>query len=172
MYHEGTKLKLGVTTIILPLVMAISAIAKSEETSSLIISIANSSGYDCELISLDYHDCKVTQNAIPQLIQNNSEKFFWIADKAYGFYSRKNENTVTYQCGTDIVKIHSVLEGHCGSKPYGTIDKKNYDNVLLEYNATPSACSNESSGYIMWRIKPSLKKESLALTSNDESESN
>ena len=99
-------------------------------------------------------ECKVIQNAMPQLIPNNSEKNFWIADRAYGFYSRKNENTLKYRCGLDTFTIHSVQQGHCGSKPYGDITGTNLQQVEIEYDAIPGRCANESSGYIMWRIKP------------------
>lgn len=155
MYKEKSILTAIITALVTLLVTdPCHAGTSHESTNILIISIANTSGHHCELISLNDHECQVIQNAMPQLIPNNSEKNFWIADRAYGFYSRKNENTLKYQCGTDTFAIHSVQQGHCGSKPYGDVTATNLHEVEIEYDAIPGRCSNESPGYIMWRIKP------------------
>ncbi|MEC8882351.1 MAG: hypothetical protein VX737_03630 [Pseudomonadota bacterium] len=155
MYKEKSILSL----VMLAFVTLLASISCNARTSTdsmniLIISIANTSGHHCELISLNDHECKVIQNAMPQLIPNMSEKNFWIGDHTYGFYSRKNENTLKYKCGPDTFTIHTVQEGHCNSKPYGDITASNLQQVEIQYDAIAGKCSEELPGYIMWRIKP------------------
>ena len=155
MYKEKSISSLAMTAFVAILASAsCNARTSTESMNILIISIANTSGHHCELISLNDHECKVIQNAMPQLIPNNSEKNFWIADRAYGFASRRNENTLRYKCGDDSFTIDSVQEGHCGIKPYGEITDSNLQQIEIEYDALTGRCSNESPGYIMWRIKP------------------